>query len=68
MRAAENDTCLFDTGVGGTHEVAFGANGHYIYRNITATPTSGVTCGTANFGSDPAPGAAKACYWASTEF
>lgn len=66
--AAENDTCFFDTGVGGTHEVAFGANGHYVYLNITATPTSGVPCAVANFGADPAPGAAKACYWASTEF
>jgi hypothetical protein len=63
--ATDNQTCFFFTGVGGTHEVAYGANGHYVYRNITATPTSGVPCNTSIFG-DPAPGVAKACYWAST--
>lgn len=65
--ATDNQTCFFNTGVGGTHEVAYGANGRYVYRNVTATPTSGVPCGTAVFG-DPNPGVAKACYWASTQF
>jgi hypothetical protein len=32
--AAENDTCFFNTGLGGTHEVAFGANA------TTSTATS----------------------------
>src|SRR6185312_15396755 len=61
--ASDNGTCFF-TG-GGTHEVAYGANGQYFYSSITATPTSGVICSSSIFG-DPNPGVTKACYWAST--
>ena len=51
--AAENGTCSFS----GTHEVAFGADGRYVYGSFTgSTP-----CTDAVFG-DPAVGTVKACY------
>ena len=31
--AAENGTCTLT----GTHEIAFGAAGHYVYRSVTGT-------------------------------
>jgi hypothetical protein len=61
--ATDNQTCVFPAP--GTHELAYGANGHFVYRNVTLTPTSGIPCSSANFG-DPAPGLPKACYWAGT--
>ncbi len=51
--AAENGTCSFT----GTHEVAYGADGHYAYGSLSG----GTACSTAVFG-DPAPGTVKACY------
>jgi len=51
--SAENGTCSFS----GTHEVAFGANGLYVYRSLTG----GTGCSNAVFG-DPAVGTVKACY------
>jgi hypothetical protein len=56
--ADEGQTCTFN-GAGGTHEVVYGSHGAYAYRNVTATPTSGVVCSSAFFG-DPNPGEAKA--------
>ncbi|MEZ0109916.1 alpha-L-rhamnosidase [Catenulispora sp. EB89] len=51
--SAETIACTFT----GTHDVAFGADGHYAYGTFTgATP-----CDDAVFG-DPAPGQVKACY------
>jgi len=51
--APENGTCSFS----GTHEVAFGVNGHYSFGSFTG----GTPCTTAVFG-DPAVGQVKACY------
>ena len=51
--ATENRTCT----VAGTHQVAFGADGHYRYRSVTG----GTPCTGAVFG-DPAPGTARTCY------
>jgi hypothetical protein len=51
--SAENGTCSFS----GTHEVAYGANGLYYYREITG----GTACGNSVFG-DPDYGTSKACY------
>jgi hypothetical protein len=51
--SAENGTCSF----GGTHEVAYGANGQYFYGSFT----NGTACGNSVFG-DPAFGTAKTCY------
>ena len=51
--AAESGTCSFS----GTHEVAFGADGRYLYGSFTgSTP-----CTDAVFG-DPVVGTVKACY------
>jgi alpha-L-rhamnosidase len=51
--AAETSTCAFS----GTEEVAFGANGLYIY----GTFTGGTPCDNTVF-TDPIPGVVKACY------
>jgi alpha-L-rhamnosidase len=51
--AAETSTCTYT----GTHEVAYGAAGHYFY----GTFTGGTPCGNTVFG-DPLPGTGKTCY------
>jgi len=51
--AAETRTCTFS----GTHLVAYGAAGRYVYGSFTG----GTPCSNATFG-DPAPGTAKTCY------
>ena len=51
--AAENQTCAFT----GTHEVAFGVNGHYFYGSFT----SGTACNVSIFG-DPNYGTIKSCF------
>lgn len=51
--AAEDGTCTFS----GTHEVAYGAAGRYVYRSVTGS----TGCGNAVFG-DPVSGTAKSCY------
>jgi hypothetical protein len=51
--AAENGSCQ----AAGTHEIAYGANGHYFY----GTFTGGTPCTNAVFG-DPASGTPKNCY------
>lgn len=52
--AAENGTCSFS----GTREVAYGANGQYIY----GTFTNQTACNNTVFG-DPAPNVVKSCYY-----
>ena len=51
--SAENASCSFT----GTHEVAYGADGHYFYGSFTG----GTPCGNAVFG-DPIYGTAKNCW------
>ncbi|MFO1432005.1 MAG: hypothetical protein U1F76_17995 [Candidatus Competibacteraceae bacterium] len=51
--AQENGTCRFS----GTKEVAFGANGRFIYK----TATDSINCNDNTFG-DPIFGTVKACY------
>lgn len=51
--ASEGQTCSFT----GTRNVAYGANGAYAYKVLTA----GVLCSNATFG-DPAPGVVKGCH------
>jgi alpha-L-rhamnosidase len=51
--SAEAGTCT----VTGTHEVAFGASGHYAYRSVTGS----TACTNAVFG-DPIVGQVKSCY------
>ncbi|MGW1623957.1 alpha-L-rhamnosidase-related protein [Streptomyces sp. NPDC002172] len=51
--AAENGSCSFT----GTHEVAYGADGHYAYGSFTG----GTPCDNAVF-DDPAAGTVKNCY------
>jgi hypothetical protein len=51
--AAENATCSFS----GTHEVAFGADGRYVYGSFTGS----VPCTDGVF-ADPDVGAVKACF------
>ncbi len=48
-----------DCRVQGTKRVAFGANGKFRYRNIRGA----IQCSTNNFGGDPVPYVAKACYF-----
>ena len=50
----EGQTCTFS----GQRQAAFGANGHYLF----GTGTDGFNCTVAEWGSDPFPGAAKACF------
>ncbi len=52
--ASENGTCSFT----GTHEVAYGVNGHYFYQRLT----NGTACTNGVFG-DPASGTVKNCYY-----
>jgi hypothetical protein len=52
--ATENTTCS----VGGTQTVAFGANGSFITRPVTAS----TGCTSTEFGTDPAYSVLKACY------
>jgi len=51
--ASEDGTCTFS----GTHEVAYGAAGRYVYRSVSGS----TGCGNAVFG-DPISGTAKSCY------
>ncbi|HET6554454.1 MAG TPA: hypothetical protein VFG49_13090, partial [Dyella sp.] len=55
--ATENKTCVFS----GTRQVKYGTATQY----VTKTFTDGVACNNGVFG-DPAPGSAKACWYAST--
>jgi hypothetical protein len=55
--AGENQTCV----IGGSKYVAYGANGSYVYKAVTGS----VSCSTATFGSDPAVGVVKSCYFAN---
>lgn len=43
----------------GNQSVAYGAQGHYVFKVMTGVQLS---CGVAFFGSDPAPGFLKSCY------
>ncbi len=52
--SAEWQRCSFS----GTHRVRYGANGKYA---TIASFTNGVDCNNTTFGTDPAPGVAKAC-------
>jgi hypothetical protein len=52
--ADEGGTC----GFGGAQTVAYGARGRFVYRSFT----SGASCTTAAFGTDPLPGVTKSCY------
>ncbi|WP_157604008.1 M66 family metalloprotease [Rhizobacter sp. Root1221] len=52
--AMENRSFSFS----GTKSVMYGADGKYLVANVTSQGT----CSNAFFGSDPAPGIAKACY------
>lgn len=51
--SAEWGTCS----VSGTHTVAFGGNGTFVYKTVS----SNVACNNSTFG-DPAPGVNKACF------
>ncbi|WP_051801129.1 chitinase [Streptomyces sp. NRRL F-525] len=51
--AAEDGTCTFS----GTHEVAYGAAGRYVYRSVSGS----TGCSNGVFG-DPVSGTAKSCY------
>lgn len=51
--AIEHDTCT----VSGTRNVAYGANGKFVYRTVTGS----FVCDNSTFG-DPLPGTPKACY------
>jgi len=53
--ATENGSCSLS----GYHDIAFGGNGHYLYKNSFNGST---TCSNASFGSDPLPGVVKACW------
>ena len=52
--APEGGACNFS----GERQAAFGGNGRY----LTGTATDGFKCTVAEWGSDPVPGAAKACF------
>jgi hypothetical protein len=52
--SSENGTCVFN----GAANVAYGANGSFIFRTFA----DGAPCNNGVFGSDPAPGVAKACF------
>jgi hypothetical protein len=52
--ATETGTCAFT----GAKTVAYGANGHYLYKTFTGN----TTCTAATFGSDPMYGVPKSCY------
>ena len=55
--APENGNCSIPHGANS----AFGANGNY---TLLDQPSGGnIPCTVANFGSDPAPGVAKSCYY-----
>src|SRR5690606_20537798 len=56
--ANEFSNCSFT----GTASVAFGANGNYVY----STFTDGTLCTVSVFGSDPAFGTPKKCYYKLT--
>lgn len=52
--ATENKTCVF----GGTHQVKYGTETQYVIKTFTG----GTPCDNGVFG-DPAPGAAKSCWY-----
>ncbi|HUR61899.1 MAG TPA: hypothetical protein VM286_05990 [Candidatus Thermoplasmatota archaeon] len=51
----ENSRCAFT----GVKDVAYGANGHFLYQQAVQL---GTDCTNAAFGGDPAPGSQKACF------
>jgi hypothetical protein len=53
----EWETCV----VGGKKYLAYGANGSYVFKAVTGS----VSCTNDTFGSDPAVGVTKACYFAN---
>jgi hypothetical protein len=55
--ASENQTCV----IGGSKYIAYGANGNYVFKAVTGA----FTCSNGTFGSDPAVGYTKSCYFAN---
>jgi hypothetical protein len=55
--ASENQTCV----VGGDKYIAYGANGSYVFKAVNGP----FSCSFATFGSDPAIGFTKSCYFAN---
>lgn len=61
---AANEYSTFTLGVGGKY-VAFGSGSKWTYKSL---PAGTYTCNVATFGTDPAPGVTKTCYFANLGF
>jgi hypothetical protein len=58
--ASENGRCK----IAGSENVAYGANGKYIYKTLT----NSFACNNVTFGGDPIDGTTKACYFGPVEY
>ncbi len=59
--ATDYGTCVIGTSPLGRY-FAYGVNNSFVYKYISSSP---VGCNPTTFGSDPAPGVVKACYYAN---